>query len=171
MRIQHSLPFVFVITVTPACISIVGPDFQPFQKDAAIQLSECMDAAIKAAPATQPTVFASCRLTSATTAFQVILLPDGEVTDAQLLAGGVPESLLEEVRALRYGSTRAEICVIATGPGVTGIGVKRTVKSSFTTSQSFFVKIDHLMVLAKNDAPVEVTIAGPGGARVIEKIE
>jgi hypothetical protein len=125
-----------------------------------------MDDAIKAAPSS-PTVFANCRLTGG---YLLILHPQGQLTDLELAAAGVSTTIVPEVRAIRNGDEPA-IYAIANGPAVSGIGVNRNFKSTWTTAQNLFVRIDRLLYLPKTHLAVVVTITGPAGARVIDKIE
>jgi hypothetical protein len=127
-----------------------------------------MQEAIKNTPP-QLTVFATCRV-GASSSYLVVLHPQGALTDDELMAGGMPGSLIPEVRAIR-SSDEPAIYVIETNQFVTGIGDSRKPMSGRTTSQNSFVRIDRLQTLAKTSQVVLVTMKGLEGSRIIEKIE
>ncbi len=136
--------------------------------DPAVRLADCMGEAISAAVPTTAVIEASCDLKLAGN-YLVVLHPNGELSDEQLLAGGVPEPVVPELRAMRIGDN-ASIYVISTDPGVKGTASQRTTLSSRTTSQNKFVRIEKLIVQAKTSQPVIVEIGGPGTARAIQAI-
>ena len=136
--------------------------------DLAVRLADCVGEAISAAVPSTAVIEASCDLKLPGN-YLIVLHPSGELSDEQLLAGGVPEPVMPELRAMRIVDN-ASIYVISTDPGVKGAAAQRTTLSSRTTSQNKFVSISKLMVLAKTSQPVLVEIGGPGTARVIQTI-
>jgi|SRR5688572_21512332 len=134
----------------------------------ALRFARCVEGAIKERPADAAAVHASCDL-KLPGSYLVVLHPKGALPDEQLVSAGLPRALLPEFRELRIGE-QPGIFVIATDPGVSGIGSDRTTRSTWTTSQMHFVQIDSLMVLAKDTQPVSVDVRGPAGRRVIERL-
>ena len=134
--------------------------------DPAVRLASCLDDAISGAVPSTAVIEAACDLKLPGN-YLVVLHPSGELSDEQLLAGGVPEPVMPELRALRIGDN-ASIYVISTD--AKGNGTERTVPSSRTTSQNKFVKIDRLMVLAKSSQPLIVEVGGAADARVIQAL-
>jgi len=151
------------------CTSYLTPDPNGLLSlDPAEAFSQCMEDAIKISPSSM-TTSVSCHVNLGS--YVLILHPQGQLTDDELTTAGVSAAILPELRALRIGDQPA-IYVIANGPGVSGIGINRTIKSSRTTAQALFVRIDRLFFQAKTiSQPVIVTITGPAGAKVIDRIE
>ena len=138
-----------------------------FMTDPAVRLAYCLEGAVKDAGASA-TAQANCDL-KISGSYLVVLHPAGEVSDAQLTAAGVSPDVVQEVRALRIAD-RPAIYVVSVDAGVTGTGTGRSVLSSRTTYQNNFIRIDRLMAVVKTSPPVNVTIGGAAGARVIEDI-
>ena len=136
--------------------------------DPAVRLAYCLEGAIKAHARDGATFNASCDL-KMSGSYLVVLHPEGELSDEQLVSAGMPRPLLAELRALRIGD-RPAVYVIAADPAVSGTGAGRSSLSSRTTYQNNFVRIARLMVVAKTTQPVGVEIGGPPDARVIEGI-
>ena len=156
---------VFAPLATLALVLAVGCDAM---SDPAVRLATCVESAINDAVPSTPDIEATCDLKLAGN-YLVVLHPSGELTDEQLLAGGVPEPVLPELRKMRIGD-RASIYVISTDANVKGTGADRTTLSSRTTSQNKFVKIDKLIVQTKSSQPVVVNIGGAATERVIQTI-
>jgi hypothetical protein len=136
--------------------------------DPAVRFAYCLEEAVKEPMRDGAATQASCDLKKSGS-YLVVLQPEGALRDEQLVSAGVPQSLLPELREMRF-SDNAAIFVIATDPGVSGFGASRSIKSSWTTYQMRFVQIDKLMVLAKTTQPVSVDIGGSPERRVIEAI-
>lgn len=151
--------FVLALASLPACDSFSDP---------AVRLSTCLESAISSAVPSTAVIEATCDLELAGN-YLVVLHPSGELSDEQLLAGGVPEPVVPELRKMRIADN-ASIYVISTDANVKGTGVDRTTPSSRTTSQNKFVKIEKLIVQAKTSQPVFVEISGAATARVIQTV-
>lgn len=149
-------PLVFV----PLAMIIIGlPLACSFASDPAVRLAQCLESAINDAVPSTPSIEATCDVEQPGS-YVVVLHPSGEVTDAQLVEAGIPEASIPELRALRI-SDNASIYVISNDA---------TVKSSRTTVQNNFVKIDHLLAKAKSSQPLVVNIGGGATSRVIQAI-
>ena len=156
---------VFAPVANLALVLSIGCDAM---SDPAVRLATCMESAINDAVPSTAVIEATCDL-KLTGNYLVVLHPSGELSDEQLLAGGVPEPVLPELRKMRIADN-ASIYVISTDANVKGTGADRTTLSSRTTSQNKFVKIDKLIVQAKTSQPVVVSVGGDATARVIQAI-
>jgi hypothetical protein len=135
--------------------------------DPAIRLADCVEDAVDRSAGSLSS-WADCDL-KMRGSYLIVLHPQGDLADDQLMSAGLPKSLLPEFRALRIGE-RPAIYVIATGPDVSGVGSGRTTLSSWTTSQNNFVQIDRVMILARDTQHVSVDVGGPIERRVIARL-
>ncbi len=84
--------------------------------------------------------------------YVVLLHPEGNQTDDQLIEAGLPADMIDEVRALRLGPEEA-IYVFPNDPAVL---------PSRTTYQRRYVSIPEAMVAVKASLdPVVINLAGP----------
>jgi hypothetical protein len=134
--------------------------------DASIRFKDCAEEATAKHARDGAAAQASCDL-QVPGSYLVVLHPAGALREEELAAAGLPSALLPELRGLRLGENPA-IYVIATDPGVSGVGTERTIRSNWTTSQMHFVQIDKVMVLARTTPPVTIDVAGPAERPVIE---
>ena len=155
-----------VVAASVLSISVLGC---AWSADPAVRLARCLEDAIEEHPGGDAAIHASCDL-EMPGSYLVVLHPTGALPDEQLVSAGLPQALLPEFKELRIGE-QPGIFVIATDPGISGIGSERSTLSSWTTSQMHFVQIDSLMVLAKNTQPVAVDVGGPAARRVIEGLD
>ena len=134
--------------------------------DAAVRFAYCVEEAAKEHSRNGAATQANCDL-KMPGSYLVVLHPAGALREEQLASAGLPQALLPELRVLRLGEQPA-IYVIATDPGVSGVGTARSFLSSRTTYQMNFVQIDRVMVLAKTTQPVRINVGGPAERPVIE---
>jgi len=133
--------------------------------DPATQFAYCLEAAATARSLGSTTTNATCDL-GMPGEFLLVLHPQGALREQDLVSAGVSTALLDEFRILRI-TDNAAIYVVATGPGVTGFGTSRSIRSTRTTYQQRFINIERVMVLAKDTQPVGVDITGPPGRREV----
>ncbi len=101
--------------------------------------------------------------------FIVVLHPAGELSDEDLMAGGLPSALIPEIRSMRQRRGPA-MYVIAADREVTGIGSQRSVQSSRTTSQSTFIEINELMVTTRNTQPLSIDVGRTAGSTTVRRM-
>jgi len=101
--------------------------------------------------------------------YTVILHPAEELSNDDLIWGGVPDKLVPELRAIRSRRGPA-IYVIASDQSVKGVGSGRTIQSSRSTNQSTFVEIPSLMVVTRNTQPVTVEVGRTANTSVVRRI-
>ena len=101
--------------------------------------------------------------------FTIVLHPPGTLGQEELTSGGVPEALIPELRAMRLKGDPA-IYVFSSDRTTTGVGSRRTVPSSRTTTQSTFVEISSLMVLTKSSQPLIVEVGKGRGTNIIRRL-
>jgi hypothetical protein len=101
--------------------------------------------------------------------FTVVLHPANELNNDELVWGGLPESLVPELRTLRQRRGPA-MYVIATDPHIKGVGIGRTILSSRSTNQSTFVEIPQLMVLTRSSQPLTIEVGKTRETNVIRRI-
>src|SRR5688572_27516261 len=82
--------------------------------DPAVRLAYCLESAVKENPQEGGRVQATCDL-RLPCGYVVLLHPEGDLKDEQLIAAGLPQSLVDVVRSLRLGSTPA-IYVLPSDP-------------------------------------------------------
>jgi hypothetical protein len=101
--------------------------------------------------------------------FVIVLHPPGTLSQEDLTNAGVPESLVPELRAMRMKGDPA-IYVFSIDRNVTGVGSRRSVPSSRTTSQSTFVEINELLVATRTTQPVTVDVGKTQTTAVVKRI-
>jgi hypothetical protein len=137
--------------------------------DPAVRLAYCIERATGQGSRENAPVHANCDI-GISGRYAVVLYPQDEVGDDQLVSAGFPPALLVEMQELRKIGKHSAIYVIAADPEVTGTGSDRSVLSSFTTYQNNFVRIPRLMVLVKTSQPVEVEIASASDGPLVQGI-
>lgn len=136
--------------------------------DPAMRLEHCLERAVAGLSRPGEVARAACDV-KLPGRYTVVLHPPGELSDEDLLFAGLPEALLPELRTMRSKRGPA-MYVFASDRTVTGIGIKRTVPSSRTTTQSMFVEINELMVVTRTTQPLTVEVARTQDAAVIRRI-
>lgn len=101
--------------------------------------------------------------------FTIVFHPPGILGQEELTGGGVPESLVPELRAMRLRGDPA-IYVFSTDRNVTGVGSRRTVPSSRTTTQSTFLEINELLVVTRSSQPVSIDVGKTQTTAVVKRI-
>ena len=101
--------------------------------------------------------------------FTIVLHPPGSLSQEELTNGGVPESLVPELRAMRMKGGPA-MYVFSTDRTTTGVGSHRTVPSSRTDTQSTFVEINELLVVTRNTQPVSIDVGKTQNSAVVKRI-
>lgn len=134
----------------------------------ATRLEHCLERAVKQMKRPGEVVHAACDL-KLPGRYTVILHPAGELSNDELISGGVPEALVPELRTMR-ARRGPGMYVIAADRTVTGTGSQRTIQSSRTTTQSTFVEINELMVVTRNTQPVTVEVGHTQTTAVIRRI-
>ena len=134
----------------------------------ATRLEHCIERAISQMQRPGEMAHAACDL-KLEGRYTVVLHPAGEVSNDDLVSAGLPEALVPELRAMRQRRGPA-MYVLSAERSTTGIGAKRTVESSRTTSQSTFVEINELMVVTRNTQPVTVEVGRTTTTAIIRRI-
>lgn len=114
--------------------------------DPAVRLARCLERGSGRVSQATPEVELSCSL-EAPAQFLVLLHPEGELSDAELVVAGLPEPVIPTLRAFRLSSNEAIYVFEASGPA----------GSSRTTYQGRFVHIPAPLVVRK-EAGGKVTV-------------
>ena len=101
--------------------------------------------------------------------FVIVLHPPGTLSGEELMTGGVPESLLPELRAMRMKGDPG-IYVFSVDKNVKGVGSNRTVQSSRTNTQSTFLQINELFVVTLNKQPITIDVGKTETSAVVRRI-
>ena len=134
----------------------------------ATRLEKCIHRAVNQLKRPGEIVNATCDL-KLPGRFVIVLHPPGTLSHEELTAGGVPESLVPELRALRLRGDPA-MYVFSADRNVTGVGSRRTVPSSRTTTQSTFVEINELLVATRSTQPVSIDVGKTQTTAVVKRI-
>lgn len=150
-----------------AMSSIPQYDCDPMAEPAT-RLENCMARAVKQIKRQGEMIHAACDLKLAGR-FVVVLHPPGELSNEELQLAGFPDALVPELRALRLRGSPA-MYVFSADRAVKGVGSRRTVPSSRTTTQSTFVEINELLVVTRNTQPVTIEIGRNAHAAVVRRM-
>ena len=134
----------------------------------ATRLEKCIQRAVKQLKRPGEIVNTTCDL-KLPGRFVVVLHPPGTLTQEELTNGGVPDSLVPELRAMRMRGDPA-MYVFSIDRNVKGIGSNRTVPSSRTNTQSTFVEINELLVATRNTQPVTIDVGKTQNSAVVRRI-
>lgn len=134
----------------------------------ATRLEKCIYRAVKQLKRPGEIVNTTCDL-KLPGRFVIVLHPPGTLSHEELLAGGVPDSLVPELRAMRMRGDPA-MYVFSADRNVKGIGSARTVPSSRTNTQSTFVEINELLVASRNTQPVTIDVGKTQTTAVVKRI-
>jgi hypothetical protein len=143
---------VLVLAMQLGCSAVTDP---------AVRLAYCLESAVNEHQRESGPVQVTCEL-GIPCGYVVFLHPGGDLTDEQLIAAGLPQSLVDDVRRLRLGSDPA-IYVLPNDPAT---------PSSRTTYQQSFLRIPQAMVVVKSlPEPLKVNLAGTPKDRFIASIQ
>jgi hypothetical protein len=134
----------------------------------ATRLEKCIHRAVNQLKRPGEIINATCDL-KLPGRFVIVLHPPGTLNQEELTAGGVPEALVPELRAMRMKGDPA-IYVFSFDRTVKGIGSRRTVPSSRTTTQSTFVEINELLVATRSSQPVSIDVGKTQRTAVVKRI-
>lgn len=132
------------------------------------RLERCLERAVKQQTRVGQVSHVACDL-KISGKFTVVLHPPNELSNDELVWGGMPENLIPELRTMRQRRGPA-MYVIASDAHIKGVGIGRTVLSSRTYSQSTFVEIPQLMVVTRSKQPLTVEIGKTRETSVIRRI-
>jgi hypothetical protein len=134
----------------------------------AMRLESCIQRAVNKMTRVGEFTHAECNL-RVEGRYTVILHPAEEFSNDDLVFGGVPAALVPELRTLRTRRGPA-MYVIPSDQTIKGVGARRTVLSSRTTTQSTFVEISSLMVLTKSSQPLIVEVGKGRNTNIIRRL-
>ena len=134
----------------------------------ATRLERCIERAVKALKRPGEVGYTECDL-KLQGRFVIVLHPPGTLSSEELQSGGLPESLLPELRAMRMKGDPG-LYVFSTDRNVKGVGSNRTVPSSRTNTQSTFVQINELIVSTRNSPIVTIDVGRTQEAAVVRRI-
>ena len=134
----------------------------------ATRLQRCIERAVKQQTRVGEVSHVACDL-KIQGRFTVVLHPANELSNDELIWGGLPESLVPELRTMRQRRGPA-MYVIASGSHIKGTGIGRTVLSSRTYDQSTFVEIPNLMVVSRETQPLTVEVGKTRETSIIRRI-
>ena len=156
------------VTLTIVAMSSIPQyDCDPMAEPAT-RLERCIERAVKALKRPGQVGSTECDL-KLQGRFVIVLHPPGTLSAEDLTSGGVPESLLPELRAMRMKGDPG-IYVFSVDRNVKGIGSNRTVPSSRTNTQSTFVQINELLVATRNRPIVTIDVGRTSEAAVVRRI-
>jgi len=142
---------VFLVALQLSCSAVTDP---------AVHLAYCLEKTLKEHRGESGPIQATYEL-GVPGGCVVVLHPDGDLTNEQLIAAGLSQNQVEAVRGLRLGANAA-IYVLSKDPKT---------PNSRTTYQGSFVRIPEVMVVAISTKTLEVNLAGAPENWFIESIE
>lgn len=150
---MRSLPMLCVLLALPlGCRNFPDP---------AVRIANCIVRGVEAAPAASEPFTLRCDI-DLPGGYLVLFHPEGELSDEQLLAAGLPRERLAELRSLRLGPWPS-IYVLPNDP-------KQAL--SRTTSQRSAVGIPTArFALHTSEEALRIVIGGPPGERSVLSVE